>query len=78
MRKIWGELEQGHEWVLDADLKDFFGSADRDKLMELVNQRVSDGRVLNLIGSMLKADHACGNGAQLLQLIVRWPPPAVC
>jgi len=57
MRKIWGELEQGHEWVVDADLKDFFGSADHDKLMELVNQRVSDSRVLNLLGSMLTADY---------------------
>lgn len=57
MRKIWGELEQGHEWVVDADLRDFFGSADHDKLMELVNQRVSDGRVLSLIGSMLTAEH---------------------
>lgn len=58
MRKIWGELEQGYEWVVDADLKDFFGSADHDKLMELVNQRVSDGRVLNLIDSMLTADYS--------------------
>lgn len=58
MRKIWGELEQGHEWVVDADLRDFSGSADHDKLMELVNQRVSDGRVLNLIGSMLSAEYS--------------------
>lgn len=57
MRKIWGELEQGYEWVVDADLRDFFGSADHDKLMELVNQRVSDGRVLSLIESMLTAEY---------------------
>ena len=48
MRKIWGELEQGYEWVVDADLKDFFGSADHSKIMKLLNQRVADGRVLNL------------------------------
>jgi len=23
MRKIWGEINQGHEWIVDADLKDF-------------------------------------------------------
>jgi group II intron reverse transcriptase/maturase len=57
MRKIWGELEQGYEWVVDADLRDFFGSADHDKLMELLNQRVSDGRVLNLVESMLTAGY---------------------
>jgi group II intron reverse transcriptase/maturase len=55
LRKIWRELEQGHEWVVDADLKDFFGSADHEKLLTLVNQRVSDGRVLGLIRSMLKS-----------------------
>lgn len=56
MRKIWKEVEQGYEWVVDADLKDFFGAADHDKLMVLLNQRVADGRVLNLLESMMKAD----------------------
>ncbi len=55
LRKIWRELEQGYEWVVDADLKDFFGSVDHDKLMTLVNQRVADGRVLRLIERILKA-----------------------
>lgn len=53
--KIWRELNEGNEWVVDADLKDFFGSVDHDKLITLVNQRVSDGRVLHLLRSMLKA-----------------------
>ena len=42
-------------WVVDADLKDFFGSVDHEKLLELVNQRVSDGRVPGLLGQMLTA-----------------------
>lgn len=58
MRKIWGELEQGYEWVVDADLRDFFGSAEHGKLMELLNQRVSDGRVLSLVESMLTAGYS--------------------
>lgn len=53
MRKIWRELEQGNEWVVDADLKDFFGSADHSNLMELLNQRVADGRVLRLLESIM-------------------------
>ena len=57
MRKIWGELEQGYEWVVDADLKDFFGSADHDKIMQLLNQRVADGRVLGLVKSMMKVGY---------------------
>ena len=55
MRKIWGELDEGYEWVVDADLKDFFGSVDHDKLLTLVNRRVSDGRVLRLLRQMLTA-----------------------
>jgi len=53
--KVWRELEQGDEWVVDADLSDFFGTVDHDKLLTLVNQRVSDGRVLGLLRQMLKA-----------------------
>jgi len=40
---------------VDADLRDFFGSVDHEKLMILVNQRVSDGRVLRIIEKILKA-----------------------
>ena len=58
MRKIWLELEQGYEWVVDADLKDFFGSANHGKIMQLLNQRVSDGRVLCLIESMMKVGYS--------------------
>ena len=55
LRKIWSELDEGHEWVVGADLKDFFGSVDHEKLLELVNQRVSDGRVLGLLRQILAA-----------------------
>ena len=55
LRKIWKEIEEGQEWIVDADLKDFFGSADHAKLLKLVGQRVSDGRILSLIKRMLKA-----------------------
>ncbi|MEM7251547.1 MAG: group II intron reverse transcriptase/maturase, partial [Pseudomonadota bacterium] len=55
LRKVWRELEQGNEWVVDADLRDFFGSVDHEKLLTLVNQRVSDGRVLELLEQILKA-----------------------
>ena len=55
MRKIWKEIQSGREWIVDADLKDFFGSADHEKLLTLVAQRIADGRVLRLIRAMLKA-----------------------
>jgi RNA-directed DNA polymerase len=40
---------------VDADLKDFFGSLDHEKLLTLVAQRIADGRVLRLIRALLKA-----------------------
>jgi RNA-directed DNA polymerase len=55
MRKVWKEIQGGREWIVDADLKDFFGSVDHEKLLTLVAQRVADGRVLRLIRAMLKA-----------------------
>src|SRR6266853_1083552 len=55
MRKVWKEIQGGSEWIVDADLRDFFGSVDHEKLLTLVAQRVADGRVLRLIKAMLKA-----------------------
>ncbi len=55
MRKVWKEIQSGQEWIVDGDLKDFFGSVDHEKLLTLVAQRVADGRVLRLIRAMLKA-----------------------
>ena len=55
MRKIWKEIQGGREWIVDADLKDFFGSVEQEKLLTLVSQRIADGRVLRLIEAMLKA-----------------------
>src|SRR5882762_7707351 len=55
LRKIWKELAEGNEWIVDADLRNFFGSADHTKLVTLVGQRIADGRVLRLIEQMLKA-----------------------
>ena len=55
LAKVWREIKGGREWIVDADLKDFFGSVDHEKLLTLVAQRVSDGRVLRLLRSMLMA-----------------------
>ena len=65
LRKVWKELHSGCEWIVDADLKDFFGSVDHEKLMTLVAQRVADGRVLRLIESMLKAERLTEGRQQL-------------
>lgn len=55
-----GQIEtvrgEGHEWVVDADIKAFFDTVNHEKLIDAVAERISDGRVLRLIRSFLKAD----------------------
>ena len=42
-------------WVLDADVADFFNHLDHGKLMEMLEHRIGDRRVLRLIQKWLKA-----------------------
>jgi RNA-directed DNA polymerase len=57
LAKIWREVEAGNEWIVDADLKDYFGSVDHEKLMDLVGKQIADGRVLKLIQQTLTAGY---------------------
>ena len=57
LAKIWREVEAGNEWIVDADLKDFFGSVDHEKLLTLVGKQIADSRVLKLIQQMLEAGY---------------------
>ena len=61
LRKVWREIHSGRPWIVDADLKDFFGSVNHEKLLTLVAQQVADGRVLRLIRAMLDAG-SCQEG----------------
>ena len=45
---------RGNNWVIDADIRSYFDSIDRDKLMLLVEQRISDRRVLKLVRKWLE------------------------
>ena len=57
LKRVWCGIHQGNEWIVDADLKDFFGSADHEKLISLLQQKIADGRVLTLIENILKAGY---------------------
>ena len=54
MRRIWRQLGQA-EWIVDADISDFFGSLSHELMIDLVADRVADGKVLSLMDSMLTA-----------------------
>jgi len=50
-----GIYDQKVNWVLDADIRDFFGSLDRSWLLKFLEHRIADRRVLRLISKWLGA-----------------------
>src|SRR5450755_3557058 len=47
-------IAEGHRWVVDLDLEKFFDRVNHDKLMAAIARRVTDRRMLRLIGAFLK------------------------
>ena len=66
LREVDGLIKEGFTHVVDADLKSYFDTIPHDRLMALVQERISDGRVLGLIGGYLKQD--------IVSELKRWRP----
>jgi RNA-directed DNA polymerase len=53
LRRVQTLLDEGCTWIVDADLKSYFDTIPKDRLMRRVEERLADGRVLALIRSYL-------------------------
>jgi len=53
LRRVQTLLDEGHTWIVDADLKGYFDTIPKDRLMSRVEERIADSRVLTLIRSYL-------------------------
>lgn len=60
-----GYVEEGHHVVVDIDLAKFFDRVHHQRLMARLALRVSDKRLLRLIGRMLKAKVVMPNGVKV-------------
>ena len=66
LREVERLIKEGFTHVVDADLASYFDTIPHEGLMALVQERVSDGRILELIRSYLKQD--------VVSDLKRWTP----
>jgi RNA-directed DNA polymerase len=66
LREVDRLLKEGYTHVVDADLQSYFDTIPHERLMTRIEERISDGRVLDLIRGWLKAE--------IMQGLDRWTP----
>lgn len=55
IEKAEAYLEHGYHWVVDADIQGFFDHVDHQICLDLVREKIADGRILDLITAMLQS-----------------------
>ena len=68
LREVAHLIADGYTFVVDADLESYFDTIPHERLMQRVEERVSDGRILGLLRSWLDQD--------IMQGMQRWKPTA--
>lgn len=68
LREVAQLIADGYAFVVDADFESYFDSIPHEPMMRRVEERVSDGRILDLLRSWLDQD--------ILHDMQRWTPAA--
>jgi RNA-directed DNA polymerase len=68
LRCVEALLQDGYVYVVDADLKSYFDTIPKDRLLELVKQKISDSAVLQLVKKYLDQE--------IMSELSRWTPEA--
>ena len=66
LHRVDNLLKAGHRWVVDADLKSYFDTIPHSTLKQRVSEKVSDGKVLQLVDAFLTA--------QIMETAEGWTP----
>lgn len=66
LREVDRLLKAGYAHVVDADIQSYFDTIAHARLMRLVEARISDGRMLDLLRAFLRQ--------QIMSEMVRWTP----
>jgi RNA-directed DNA polymerase len=66
LREVAQLIADGYTFAVDADFESYFDSIPHDRLMHRVEERVSDGRILELLRGWL--------GQDIMQGMQRWTP----
>ena len=66
LREVERLLREGYTFVVDGDLKSYFDTIPHTQLLNRIEEKVSDGRVLELIEAFLKQD--------IVKEMKRWTP----
>lgn len=52
-----GEVWTGVKWIIEFDIKGFFDNINHSKMIELLEKKIDDKRIINIVRKMLKAGY---------------------